>query len=144
MRHLRMTAGKILEELGWKKAALSLWLVGDRQIRRLNQQHLKHDRSADVIAFSQLEGKKLKAPAAGAVFLGDIVISLDTTARQAPEYGNPFFYELAFYLCHGILHLMGHSDQTKKQALRMERRQKAVLEKIGFGKIKLNSARKSQ
>ena len=131
LQRLKQTACKILRELGWKKAALSIWLVGDKQIRVLNRRYLKRDRATDVIAFSQLEGRRLKV-SSGIVFLGDLVISSDTTARQAARYENDFFYELAFYLCHGILHLMGYSDVTKKQAFWMERRQEAVLRKIGI------------
>lgn len=133
VHRLRTTACAVLQKLGWEKAAVSIWLVGDRQIRSLNKQYLKHDRATDVIAFSQLEGRALKG-SAGGVFLGDLVISLDRAARQAVEYKNPFFYELAFYLCHGILHLMGYSDASKKQALWMERKQAAVLKKIGIEK----------
>ncbi len=68
--------------------------------------------------------------------LGDIIISIDTTARQAEEYGNDFLYELAFYLCHGILHLMGHDDSTKAQAERMWAKQTNVLKKIGINQGK--------
>ncbi|MFY9477605.1 MAG: rRNA maturation RNAse YbeY, partial [Aquabacterium sp.] len=52
----------------------------------------------------------------------------------AAQYENDFFYELAFYLCHGVLHLMGYSDQTKRQAHWMGHKQEAVLKGIGVGK----------
>jgi probable rRNA maturation factor len=127
---LKRAAAGILKALGWKKAEISVMLVTDRQIRLINKRHLGHDWTTDVISFSQLEGKPLKASPKTIPFLGDLVISLDTTARQAKEYGNDFFYELCFYLCHGILHLMGQDDATRKQAEAMERKQKAVLKKI--------------
>ena len=88
-----------------------------------------HDRATDVISFSQLEGKPL-GPKEGIPFLGDIVISLETTARQAAEYGNSFDYELHFYICHGILHLMGWDDKSKREAARMFSKQTQVLKKI--------------
>ena len=105
-------------------------LVTDRQIRPINKRHLGHDWATDVISFSQLEGKAIKGSPKTVPFLGDLVISLDTTARQAKEYGNDFFYELCFYVCHGVLHLMGHTDETKKEAAAMERKQKSILKRI--------------
>lgn len=129
---LKRAAAGILKSLGWRRAAVSLMLVTDRQIRPINRTHLGHDWATDVISFSQLEGKALKSSPKTVPFLGDLVISLDTTARQAKEYGNDFFYELCFYVCHGILHLMGHSDETSKEAAAMDRKQKAILKKIGI------------
>ena len=128
---LKKNVRAILKSLGWKKAALSLLLVGDREIRKLNKRYLHHDRPTDVIAFSQLEGRPLafqsKQP-----FLGDLVISLETAARQAEEFGNSFDYELHFYICHGILHLMGYDDHRKKDAAKMENKQKRILREIGL------------
>ena len=125
---LKKNIRAILKALGWKQAALSLLLAGDRKIRELNQQYLQHDRPTDVIAFSQLEGKPLRSKG-GRPFLGDIVISLETTARQAAEFGNSFDYELHFYIVHGILHLMGYDDKTKKDGKWMEEKQTMILEK---------------
>ncbi len=132
VRWARSTARKILKALGWKKAALSLFFVSDRKIRVINRKHLRHDWPTDVISFSQIEGRK--SPAAAAPMMGDIVISLDTAARQAREWGNPFLYEVAFYLCHGILHLMGHDDGTPAKRNRMLNKQARLLRKIGIKK----------
>jgi len=120
---------KILKFLGWKQAILSILFVGDRKMRSLNQQFLAHDWTTDVIAFGQAGGPK---PKRGPIVLGDLVVCIPTAKRQAKVYGNVFFYELMFYICHGILHLMGYKDKTKKDAARMDRLQKKVLKKIGI------------
>lgn len=133
---IRKIAAGILKALGWKKASLSLWLVSDRKIRVINREFLKHDYATDVISFGQLKGKKIKSGEGDVPFLGDLVISLDTTARQAKAYGNDFFYELCFYICHGILHIMGHDDKTQAQAKRMNDKQAAVLKKLGIKKTR--------
>ncbi len=127
---IKRAAEQILKKIGWKKAGLSVILTSDRKIQKINKLHLKHDRPTDVISFSQLEGRRIHYPSGQAPFLGDLVISLETTARQAQIYGNSFSYELAFYLCHGILHLMGHDDSTKAQAKKMETMQRKILQKI--------------
>lgn len=123
---------KILKALGWKKAGISISFVGDRKSRVVNKEYLNHDWPTDVIAFSQLEGPRPKEVKDQSVYLGDLVISLDVTARQSKEYGNSFDYELAFYICHGTLHLMGYDDKTPKEAARMEQKQKLILKKCGI------------
>jgi probable rRNA maturation factor len=112
----------ILKSLGLKKAGLSILLTTDAKIRTINRKHLNHDWATDVISFG----------AADHSLLGDLVISLDTTKRQAKEYDNSFEYELAFYICHGILHLMGYEDSTKAKREKMHRKQKQILEKTGM------------
>jgi len=138
VRSLKEAARRMLKLLGWKRAVLSVLLVDDRKIRTLHRRYLGHDRPTDVMAFSQLEASGPKGrrpggapyPKNGPPVLGDIVISLPTTRRQALFYGNSFSYELHFYLCHGILHLMGYDDKTKKQAQEMEKMQTEILEKL--------------
>ena len=58
-------------------------------------------------------------PAFGALELGDIVISLDTAARQAPEHGHSLEQELLFLASHGLLHLVGwdHPDDASLAAM---------------------------
>ena len=123
---IRRAAIQILKVLGKQKVSISILLAGDSAIRKLNHRYLGHDRATDVIAFPG------KPP-----FLGDIVISLPTTKRQAKEYGNDFFYELAFYLCHGILHLMGWDDSTVKSRKKMWEKQSLLLKKIGVRNSKI-------
>lgn len=120
---LRLKTAKILKVLKIKSAELNLLLTTDPKIRRINKKHLKHDFATDVISFPHSSSGKL---------IGDLVISLDTTKRQAKEYGNSFDYELAFYICHGILHLLGYEDYNSKDAARMERLQTQTLKKIGM------------
>ncbi|MBN1688275.1 MAG: rRNA maturation RNase YbeY [Candidatus Omnitrophica bacterium] len=131
---LHRTAKQILKVLGWEKAALSLVLVSDSRIRGFNRKYFKHDRPTDVIAFSQLEGRPL--PKVSLPLLGDVMISVDTVKRQAPQYGNSFRDECALYLCHGILHLMGYDDGTKVGSRRMEMKQNKILKKILEGSRK--------
>jgi len=58
-------------------------------------------------------------PALGALELGDIVISLETAARQAPEHGHSLEQELLFLASHGLLHLVGwdHPDDASLAAM---------------------------
>lgn len=116
---LKKTTKKILRALGQKKAGLSVLLVDDPKMRTLNRRYLGANRTTDVIAFEGCDS-----------FLGDIVISLPTAKRQAKRYDHSFTYELYFYLCHGILHLMGYRDKTAREAKKMERKQERILSVI--------------
>ena len=117
---LKRQTAAILKALGWKKTALNILLTTDSKIRGINRKHLNHDWATDVISFGSAEKR----------YLGDLVISLDTTKRQAAEYGNSFDYELMFYICHGILHLMGYNDQTSRGFKIMDNLQKKILRQI--------------
>ncbi|OQA57364.1 MAG: Endoribonuclease YbeY [Candidatus Omnitrophica bacterium ADurb.Bin277] len=137
-------AGQILRDLGFKKAVLSILLVGDRKMRELNRKYLKHAWSTDVLAFA--EGKIIKAAklrkatrkvpslrySAGAApdFLGDIALCIPTIEGQAEEYGHTFLEELDYCLCHGILHLLGHDDKTRSGHKQMHQKQKQILKHI--------------
>lgn len=78
-------------------------ITSDKEIREINKKWLDRDRPTDVIAFSQLEGQPFPTS-----FIGDVVISIETAARQAEEYGQTLDQELGRLLAHGILHLLGH------------------------------------
>jgi probable rRNA maturation factor len=90
-------------------------LVGDRAIRRLNRAYLNRDHPTDVLAFPQPRGLPLPGPH----LLGDVVISVDTAARQAKAHGHSLSEELALLLIHGLLHLLGYDDSTPATRRRM-------------------------
>jgi probable rRNA maturation factor len=87
---------------------VSVLLVGDRAIRRLNRAYLNRDRPTDVLAFPQGGSPPSPQPH----LLGDVVISVDAAARQAKAHDHSLDRELAILLIHGILHLLGYDDTT--------------------------------
>lgn len=98
-------------------------LVGDRVIRRLNRAYLDHDYPTDVLAFPQHND-----PSSPQLqLLGDVVISVETAARQAKEHGHSLARELALLLIHGILHLFGYDDSTAAARRRMWAKQARLL-----------------
>ncbi|HOW59497.1 MAG TPA: rRNA maturation RNase YbeY [Candidatus Omnitrophota bacterium] len=135
---LKRIARKILKDLGFKNAILSLLLVGGPQMRVLNKRYLRHAWSTDVLAFSQLKpSPHMKETLSSKIlhrkgidFLGDIVLCLSTIRMQAKEYGHTFEEELHYCLCHGILHLMGYEDKTQKASKKMHRTQHKILQRV--------------
>lgn len=111
-----------------RRAEVSLVLVDDDFIRRLNLTYRQQDQPTDVLSFAQEE-----EPRAGECLLGDVVISVDTAARQAQEQGHPLGQELAMLAVHGTLHLLGWHDRTPRERSRMLARQAQVLAAAGEG-----------
>jgi probable rRNA maturation factor len=120
--------------LGLTDSELSLAVVGDRTIRRLNRDYLGRDKPTNVISFAMQEGD---FPGLNPQVLGDVAISADTAAREAEEGGVGFDSRLTFLLLHGILHLAGydHERSGEEEAVRMEKKEKelfALLEREGL------------
>lgn len=120
--------------MGYHDSELSLAIVGDLSIRRLNRDYLGRDKPTNVISFAMQEGE---FPGLNPALLGDVVISADTCAREAEEGGVSFDARLSFLLLHGILHLTGydHERSGEAEALRMEAREReifALLEREGY------------
>ena len=118
---------------------LSVALVDDDEMRRLNRDYRGKDRTTDVLAFALREGEGTTVQEPG--LLGDVVISVPAAARQAEDRGHSLERELAELLVHGILHLLGHDhERSPAEARRMFREQRRVLAEIGTEKAPSVSA----
>ena len=113
--------------VGELQSELSLELVGDGRMRRLNRLYRQKDRTTDVLAFPMREADN-PCP----MLLGDVVISVPTALRQASEAGRSLNDELAALLVHGVLHLCGYDhERSEREAARMHRREREILRAIG-------------
>ncbi len=124
---LEKRAVAVLRMLEQARSELSIALVSDREIRDLNREYRDKDRATDVLSFSLVDGDW--ASFRGGL-LGDVVISVDTAARQARERHRGINDEISRLLIHGVLHLLGHDHEQSEQRRRMraeERRLSAVL-----------------
>jgi probable rRNA maturation factor len=102
---LSKIAHRALEVLGLSKVELSIALVSDVQIKRLNKLYRNKDKPTDVLSFPI--GEKVE----DWLILGDIVISVDTAKRQAQELGHSLEEELKRLLVHGLVHLLGYDHE---------------------------------
>lgn len=107
---------------------LSLVLVCDSSIRALNRQWRRKDAATDVLSFPLGEAP---GPVGGRL-LGDIVISMDTARRAAKAHGESIEDELARYLAHGLLHLLGFDHRRRSEAKEMERMERRLLGRAGM------------
>ncbi len=83
----------------------------------------------DVLAFAALEGESLLLEEDDSpLYLGDIVVSLETAQRQAAEQRHPLETELAWLVSHGLLHLLGWDHPDDAQLAAMLTQQRSLLQ----------------
>lgn len=113
---------------------LSLRLTDDTEIQTLNAQYRHIDKPTDVLAFAALEvdSPQIEELRSLPLYLGDIVISVETAQRQADQQGHDLSYELAWLAAHGLLHLLGWDHPDDDHLMRMLSQQEALLQVIGF------------
>jgi probable rRNA maturation factor len=109
---IRKTAQTLLNALGNPDAELSIVIMDDPRIQALNRQYLNRPWPTNVIAFPMREGGFSHI---NPHMLGDVVISVDTAAREARDLGVDFEDRFNFLLIHGILHLFGYDHETSKE-----------------------------
>jgi probable rRNA maturation factor len=120
-RLLRARAVRILGALHHGRSELSISLVDDAQIAELNACYRDRRRPTDVLSFSLLEGENAEHRGR---LLGDVVIGIETAARQARSRHRGLDEEVARLLIHGTLHLLGHDHvhDQEARAMRAEER----------------------
>jgi probable rRNA maturation factor len=121
---LRRSARRLLSGLACDGAELSVLLVSDAEMRRLNRDWRGRDRPTDVLSFAQREG----AGGAPDGLLGDVVISVDTARRQARSGRRPLGREAERLLVHGLLHLLGYDhERSAREAAQMKRKERELV-----------------
>ena len=113
---------------------LSLRLTGDREIQQFNSQYRQQDQPTDVLAFAALE-VEIPEPTdtdhcSEPLYLGDIVISLETATRQSQQQGHSLTVELAWLAAHGLLHLLGWDHPDSQSLALMLEQQKTLLTRV--------------
>jgi probable rRNA maturation factor len=137
---LRATLDRLLAAAGLAGATVSLTLVRDAEMRELNRDHRAKDVPTDVLSFPLYEPDAFDrsgrtAPRdmpPGERMLGDIVISVDTAARQAAAYDAPLEREVERLLIHGVLHLCGHDHLEAGERAVMEAEERRLADAIGM------------
>ena len=103
---------ELASTLGAPEAWLTLALVGDARIQKLNRDFRGHDKPTDVLSFAAARDED------DPDYLGDIVISVDSASRQANRRGSPLKRELKVLSLHGFLHLLGYDHETDDGEMR--------------------------
>jgi len=114
--------------LDFPDGEISILIVDDPQIAILNQKYLERQGPTNVIAFAMREGEFSDLTPN---LLGDVVISVDTAAREAQAAGLSKARRFDELLVHGILHLFGYDhEDSDLEARRMEEKSRELMELI--------------
>ncbi len=120
---IRRVAAAILADAGYVEGELSIAIVDDPTIHELNARHLQHDYPTDVLSFALVdEPPRLE---------GEVIVSADTAADNAADYGWPASDELLLYVIHGSLHLAGHRDKADDEVAAMREAEAKYLRLAG-------------
>lgn len=123
-----------------ENCAMSVIIVDNEEIQKINREYRQKDAVTDVISFA-LEESVVgdDFPAIQEVMdesreLGDIFVSFQRAQEQAVEYGHSFKRELGFLVVHGFLHLNGYDHMTDEEEAEMFDLQRDILD--GFGLVR--------
>ncbi len=130
---MRRAIRLLLRQEGWDKAAVSIVLTDDEEIRLLNRTYRGKDQPTDVLSFSLRETSPEETQVNFAQLdeelpLGEVHISVPTALRQAQEGGRTLEEEVTFLAVHGVLHLLGYEDETHQGYEQMLQRGWAIVE----------------
>jgi len=100
------------------KGEISITIVDDEYMKELNRNYKNKNRTTDVVSFYYKENEKFKTIG------GDIYISIEQASRQ--KKGN-LLKELKLLVIHGLLHLAGYNDTTKKERKIMRKKEREYL-----------------
>ena len=121
---------KVLDVLGKDKWEVSVLFTGDAFIQKLNRDYRGKDEPTDVLSFAQLDSKEAFPDKGGRFYAGDIVISMETLAKNAEYFGISVNEELKRLLVHGLLHLSGMDHENNDADQPMLVKQEKILKKF--------------
>lgn len=120
--------------------SISIELVEDEEIKRLNREYRNIDKATDVLSFPsasiikgviQVEVGDVD-PDTGQLVLGDIIISVQTAIKQAEEYEHSLLRELLFLVTHGMYHILGYDHEIFEDT--MFEKQELILNDMGYSR----------
>jgi len=125
-RGLKQVALAVLQLTEQQDAELSLALIGDAEMQKLNARYRRKDYPTDVLSFPS--AKNLPAETR---LLGDVIISVDKAAEQAKERRRTLDQEIVTLLIHGFVHLLGYDhERSVKDARIMTRLEKKLAREL--------------
>lgn len=112
-----------------KPVYVSVALIDNEEIQRINRDFRGKDQPTDVISFAYHETEDYMVGPYDT--LGDIVISLERVEAQSKDYNHSFRREFFYVLTHGLLHLLGYDHIEEEDKKEMRAREEEILGKFG-------------
>ena len=126
-RRLRRAVRAVFRRESIRDATVSVAVVDDATMRRLNREYLQHDVAADVLSFLLASGPEGME--------GEILVSAETALAAAAAFGWEAENELLLYVIHGALHLAGYRDDGTRRRAAMRQREDRCLADLGLAAV---------
>ncbi len=146
----KLICGTILGALNLLKlkqpVEMAVLIVGDKEIRRLNRVWRRKDRATNVLSFPQMTKTELKKTvnfgsgsrksgkvdlqSKSVISLGQILIDPHQILPGIKKNRKDFEKELVKLVVHGLLHLLGYDHETRRQEIRMLKKEKELLKRL--------------
>ena len=127
---LRKLVKAICNRFKLSKTTVSIAIVDDAQIRKLNKQFLNSKSATDCLSFDLSDDEVPQSPK-----LFELIVNGEMAVREANLRGYSSEAELALYITHGLLHHLGFDDSTESQARKMHDMEDEILQQIGYGLV---------
>lgn len=131
---LKKVATDVLAEFvpAHAQGELSIALVDDATIHKLNAQYRDKNQPTNVLSFG--EGLSALTPEDWKVYqvLGDVILAHETIQREAIAQKKTFQNHVIHLLIHGILHVLGYDHETDEEATHMESLEIMFLKRWGI------------
>jgi probable rRNA maturation factor len=111
---------RVRRELHFPPESVTVQLISDDAMSRLNRDYRKKQGPTDVLSFPAKNGKPHPEDQA---YVGDIAISPETARRNARRFSRALPVEIRILILHGMIHLAGYDHETDHGEMdRLERR----------------------
>ncbi|MGI5831660.1 MAG: rRNA maturation RNase YbeY [Thermoguttaceae bacterium] len=120
---------RILTDAGFRRGLVEVTITNNPSIHRLNAQSLGHDYPTDVLAF------ETECDPESGLLEGNVIVSDETAAERAADYGWSAESELLLYVVHGALHLVGYNDHTQDDEPQMRAKEREYLALVGITEV---------
>jgi len=120
LKGLRIQLRKVFRLLNISSKNISILLCDNKTIKKLHKRYFKKRYATDVISFPLEDNLDPN-------YLGEVIVSVQEAVNVASKLNIKWKKELILYIIHGILHLTGYKDRTKKQKEIMRAKEEEVL-----------------
>jgi probable rRNA maturation factor len=116
---------RVRRELGFASESVTIQLISDAAMARLNETYRKKLGPTDVLSFPAAGNR----PAPNAEYVGDIAISPETARRNARRFARTLPAEMRILILHGMIHLAGFDHETDHGE--MDRFERCLRKRLG-------------
>lgn len=111
---LQKVAQRFLDYYNLSSLSVSLAFLKSEEMRKINQTYRGINKTTDVLSFLASSEEKKEDN-----FLGEILFDYEQIRKQAKDLDRGEEEELIFILIHGLLHLLGYTDETPEEKQKM-------------------------